>query len=52
MSRAKQGEHTRLVAPYGQFNVFKKEYCQPNAKKRETIDAFYDYLRTHFPKRQ
>jgi hypothetical protein len=52
MSRAKQGEHTRLVAPYGQFNVFKREYCQPNAKKRETIDAFYEYLRAHFPQRQ
>lgn len=49
MSRAKLGEHTRLVAPYGQCNVFKREYCQPHAKKRDAIDAFYEYLRARFP---
>ena len=49
MSRAKKGEHTRLVAPYGSYNVFKRDYCQPIAKKRDAIDAFYEYLRERFP---
>ena len=49
ISRGKCGEHTRLVAPYGQCNVFKEDYCSPNSKKRDVIDAFYVYLRARFP---